>query len=293
MRKQAILIIAHNQFEILEMLLKLIDFKGNDIFIHIDKKVKDFDFNYYKKLVKESQVFFVKRHNVIWGTKSQIQVEYELFKEASRGEYKYYHLLSGVDLPLKTAEEIHQFFDNEDKQFIHFASVSPLVRERIELFHFFQPILGSKKSGVFWIIEQRLLAIQKRLRINRWRRIKEPLYFGSNWVSITHSLVLEVLKQEKKWLSRARFSRCADELFIQTISKNSNKEWIFYSEEGDQLGCMRNVDWERGNPYTWKEENFEELINSSFLFARKFSVLQDREVCVRIFEYLRKRECGE
>lgn len=36
--KHAYLIMVHNQFYVLEILLKLIDDERNDIFLHIDKK---------------------------------------------------------------------------------------------------------------------------------------------------------------------------------------------------------------------------------------------------------------
>ena len=49
--KHAYLIMAHNEPYILERLLKLIDDKRNDIYLHIDKKWHDFDFEYFKKIV--------------------------------------------------------------------------------------------------------------------------------------------------------------------------------------------------------------------------------------------------
>ena len=38
MDKHAILIMAHNQFDILEKLLIMLDHERNDIYIHIDRK---------------------------------------------------------------------------------------------------------------------------------------------------------------------------------------------------------------------------------------------------------------
>lgn len=51
-KKHAYLIIAHNDFDILEKLLVLLDDDRNDIFIHIDKKVKSFDFEYFRNKTK-------------------------------------------------------------------------------------------------------------------------------------------------------------------------------------------------------------------------------------------------
>ena len=52
MQKHAYLIMSHNDFYILEKLLRLLDDRRNDIYVHIDKKVKNFDFKYFKKIVR-------------------------------------------------------------------------------------------------------------------------------------------------------------------------------------------------------------------------------------------------
>lgn len=68
MDKHAYLIMTHGNFKILEKQLRLLDGKGNDIFIHVDKKVKDFDFNYFSGICQVACVQFVKKRiNVKWG----------------------------------------------------------------------------------------------------------------------------------------------------------------------------------------------------------------------------------
>ncbi|SCN26461.1 hypothetical protein N3C_2841 [Clostridium sp. N3C] len=51
--KHAYLIIAHNNFYILEELIKLLDDTRSDIYIHIDKKVKNFNFYKFKEIPKK------------------------------------------------------------------------------------------------------------------------------------------------------------------------------------------------------------------------------------------------
>ena len=46
--KHAFLIIAHNKFNQLQLLLNLLDDERNDIYVHIDKKVKDLPHLYIK-----------------------------------------------------------------------------------------------------------------------------------------------------------------------------------------------------------------------------------------------------
>ena len=97
MKKHAYLIMAHDNFYILEKLIQLIDYDLNDIYIHIDKKAKNFNFNYFRNLVNKSNIYFVKRFNVRWGGYSIVEAELELLNKAIKGEYEYYHIISGVD----------------------------------------------------------------------------------------------------------------------------------------------------------------------------------------------------
>ena len=59
MNKQAFLIMYHNDYYILERLLKQIDSENFDIYLHVDKKVKNFDFEYTKKILKKSKIYFI------------------------------------------------------------------------------------------------------------------------------------------------------------------------------------------------------------------------------------------
>ena len=49
-------------------------------------------------------------------------------------------------------------------------------------------------------------------------------------------------------------------------------------------GNQRLIDWKRGNPYTWRKQDFDELVNSDLLFARKFDIVVDNQIinCIRI-----------
>ena len=53
------------------------------------------------------------------------------------------------------------------------------------------------------------------------------------------------------------------------------------------------IDWKRGNPYIFKNKDFDDLINSNLLWARKFDERIDNQIIQRIYEYLsdkKKRE---
>lgn len=65
------------------------------------------------------------------------------------------------------------------------------------------------------------------------------------------------------------------------------KDNIYYEQlDGDYHAIMRKIDWNRGKPYVWLIQDYDELINSEFLFARKFSVAVDESIVDKIFEKL-------
>ena len=153
MKKHAYLIMAHNEFYILEKLIMLLDDSRNDIFLHIDRKIKNFDFDKFKKMVKKSNLYFTERVDIVWAASSQIECELVMLTEAiQKGKYDYYHLLSGVDLPLKNQKEIHKFFDQQqNKEFVHFSSLKPItgnLLERVKYYHFFLKNLRNKNKYI-------------------------------------------------------------------------------------------------------------------------------------------------
>lgn len=98
--KFAYLILAHHNFSQLQLLLDLLDDKRNDIYVHIDKKIKE---TVVLNTVKSKLYCVEDRVNVAWGDISQIKAEYKLFRMAfNNGPYDYYHLISGDDLPIKS-----------------------------------------------------------------------------------------------------------------------------------------------------------------------------------------------
>ena len=59
---------------------------------------------------------------------------------------------------------------------------------------------------------------------------------------------------------------------------------------GDYHGCMRYVDWKRGNPYVFRMADYPQLKDSDFLFARKFDLNTDREICERLYRDATSRQ---
>lgn len=133
--------------------------------------------------------------------------------------------------------------------------------------------------------------IQKILHVNRFRKDNTiELQKGPNWFSITHGFACYVLKQEA-WIKKTfLYSRSGDEVFLQTLINNSPYKKNLYQNGFTRKtnACLRKIDWNRGKPYIWRSEDYEELMESGCLFARKFDFQVDKEIVDKIEQTIYK-----
>ena len=291
MNKHAYLIMAHRNWDQLKILLTLLDDSRNDIFLHIDKKnyppqniIEDF-----AGVLQHTTVYFVESINVSWGGYSVVAAEIILLKAAIKMyHYDYYHLLSGQDLPLKTQNEIHSFFDqHHGEEFIDFADKSWMDRniDRYRYYWIFQEYMSRENHRVFQKLERKGNRIQRALHIDR---VRGYVYCGgSNWFSITDEFARLLCANSRRIRKRFRFTLCSDECFLQMLSlENGYEQKTYQVIHKKKSGNMRFVDWDRGSPYIFRTEDFEDLIRSEKLFARKFDITVDAEIIEKIFAHL-------
>lgn len=281
--KHAYLIMAHNNFAQLQTLVSLLDTPQNDIYLHVDKKAKAFQPKDIK--TKHACLIPIRRIRVNWGGHSQIQCEMHLLKAAAKKEYDYYHLLSGLDLPLKSQEEIRAFFEHAyPKNFIKYddrAMQSGSFLHRVKTYHLFQDYFGLNKGivpGFLRRLENGSLWLQKRMGVQRKQYI--PPYKGTNWFSITHELVQYVLSREDIIKKQFYYTVCADEVFLHSIVMDSPYKDTVVSDS------LRAVDWTRGTPYVYRAEDVSDLLRSEKLFGRKFDENIDRAAIEKIVAHL-------
>ena len=271
--KHAYLIMAHGSWQILKKTVSLLDSEKNDLFFHIDVKSKDCpDINEW---VQKSKVYFIEPRDIKWASFSQTECELELLKKAIKeGEYSYYHLLSGVDLPLKPADEIYNFFENSGQKI--FLAVKAYGRhysfKRVAYYHDLVALKHFRNSKMLKVFDKLLELAQCILRINRLNNNSLIIADGWTWFSITDSFAKYVISQEELILNTFKRTIASDEMFLQTIACNSRFLDSLYDRDNLCNGSMRYIDWERGTPYVWgkHDADYDLLINSPCMFARKF-----------------------
>lgn len=270
--RHAYLIMAHTNFKQLQILIDLLDDERNDIYLHIDKKAKTFP----QLKSNASHLYFVEQIDIVWGSYNQIQCEMILIEAAAKVGYQYYHLLSGMDLPLKTQDTIHSFFTvNAGKEFLSIdedAQSSKKLNLRTEYYHVFGDVAGNGRdffSRTLRVTDRILVYLQKALHIRRESTF--PLYKGANWFSITHNLVCYLLSHKDAIEKQFSFSSCADEVFLQSVAMASP------FRDNIVNNTLRAIDWTRGRPYVYRKEDVSTLLASEALWARKFDQRIDEE----------------
>jgi hypothetical protein len=292
--KHAFLVMTHNNFEILHKTLQLLDSIDNDFFIHVDKKAVGFNYEKILEELKESNVYFIERTNITWGAYSQIACELALLEAAVKGGYDYYHLLSGVDMPIKTCSYIHNFFEeHKGCNFLVFRekpSEHKALLNRIR-YYYLNPQAYVKNKMVHALYNAAFLIARKtNLFQKKFLYEKENYRFGANWFSITDDLANYVVSSKDIIAEQYKYSLCCDEIFLHTLVYNSQfKDTIFGGiENHDYIYCLRMIDWTRGNPYVFRKEDLHELLNAGecFLFARKFDYKNYPQVVDEIYNSL-------
>ncbi len=272
--KHACLILAHHQFALLQYLVSQLDDPRNDIYVHMDAKVREIP---DLKTEKAELHLLRNRVDVRWGDVSVVEAEYALFEAAvQNGPYAYYHLLSGQDLPLKSQDFIHDFFGrNAPKEFIGYTltEMTPELDRKVRRWHLF-PEDFRNRSRAKRALRAAFLRLQELLGIGRNRGI--DFKKGSQWVSVTDAMARLFLENKAWALKTFSHTFCSDEVVMQTLCWNSPLRANIFDTSDDGHGCMRAIGWKDGVLTDWTAEDLDRLRGSDALFARKFneSVLQ-------------------
>ena len=312
--KQAYLIIAHNKVEQLKFLLSLLDYEKNDIFILFDKKatITEKQKNELSQIVMKSRVFFTREIPIYWGDYSLVEAEMELFGAAAKQEqYSMYHLLSGVDLPLDTAENIYNFFDSrKEYNFLTMVSDELYIRnkvyERVAFKTMFphltlRTVNNKFLRSVLKIYRKFEVELQRIFKVDCFKKFNLELKYASNWCSLNKKAVDILLEEKKLIASIFKNTKVNDELFIPTILQKHQLLNTVYSIEPtndkptDFQGNLRYINWWDGSPYTWTDssDDIDQLKRGKALghkFSRKFDLERDLNLKAEILTIINRTD---
>lgn len=300
--KHAFLIMAYDDVDLLNIILSLLDSQGNNFFIHLDKDGLINEQDIKLDDIKKSKVFFTKRYRCKWGTIGIAQATRELIIEANRnGNYDYYHLMSGRDMPIKSISKLDCFleknlYNNKTKKnktnYINF--INNPSREYIERYTHYNPFIESYRSKniIVRIFNKtyKLLShiIQRALHVNRLKDDIKYLAVGSCWWTISNEFFVDLVKEIDWGLKLySKYSFASDESIVQTIFRKVGNENTLFVAKDNYCDNIREIIFNEHNvisPYTFCEKDYKMLCDSKNYFARKFSTAKDRKIIELIKE---------
>ncbi len=298
MGKHAYLILAHNNWSILNKQLSLIDNDDNDIYIVIDKKSKSFNPESLYKCA-HSELHILESIDVYWADYSAVSAYLNLISAAfveekeTNKQYTYFHLQSGACLPIKTQRYIHDFCDNSGKEFIGIVPQEfSYCTNRIRVYWPFINTNIFRKHKPFKALCYSLAFLQKILGVNRLKNCDYSIYNGWCNCSISHQFATHLLDFKDMIFKMFHKTLAPDELWVHTLAYNSEFRERLYDVSDLRMGSMRYIDWERGRPYTWggAVNDLALLLNSPYLFARKFDENVNMEIVEKLCAIIKSQE---
>lgn len=282
MYKKVYCILAHKNPAQIKELITLLDDNNSIFFVHLDKKVKQIE---YQRLLENTSSHFVKnRVSCSWGKYSLVQATLHSMKEVQRFmDFNYknsdYHfiLLSGEDLPLKSNTFIHDFLESKAKtSFMNYWEL-PYKKWwggglfRFEKLYFFE---YKKNLGLnYWanrIIKK--INLKYLLPINRFKKQFPDfkIYGASQWMLLNNEMIrfiLEINNTNKKFNSIFKYVLAPDELYFATLILNYDREKQFPIDNLEtHLVCFSGAE---ASPKYLEVEDLENN-KKDLLFARKF-----------------------
>lgn len=272
--KHAYLILAHNEPELLSLLVERLDDVRNDIYIHFDRKLSILPD--IKTL--HAELYILKdRVDVRWADVSMIEAEYKLFHAVvdSGRQYSHHHLISGVDLPLKNQDYIHSFFaQHQGKEFIGLHQL-PMNSRADRALHYWHPFTRSfRGNGSIFEIKRilRFLVVQIQVLLGIRRNTTIPFHKGGQWVSVTRKLIDYLLEQEDSALTIFSRTFGADEYFVPTLIWGTPFMDHLFDATDESRGAMRYIGWrDDGQLIDFTPQDLPALQQTEYLFARKFN----------------------
>lgn len=282
----AYLILAHQNIAQLAILIDMLtDGNKNYCFLHLDKHLNAPSvLRELTKLTKSKNWHSIKdRVNINWGGFGMVEATLSLLLEAlnfKKMKFDYISLHSGMDLPIKSNDDIKKYLSaHQGQQFMDYFELPNNEN--------WSGNGGLDRVSYYWFIDElgyleaeNIVNAQKAYKLEK----KNPgfngkLYGGSQWWTITvdcATYIIIFLNETPEFRHFFKYACIADELFFQTILLNSP-----YKQQVNNNN-LRMIDWKSGPHYpkVFNMEDLQKLESTTSLFARKFDYRHDEQIII-------------
>lgn len=299
--KIAYLILAHKRPGQFKRLVKTLNSETTQIFVHIDSRV---DINQFQSVDTQHAIFLQDRMAPNWGGYSLLLTMLHVLRTAmAAGDFDYFQFLSGLDYPIKTDQEITQFYENAAGNSYLFSY--PLVpgAPKAETFrrYYFVDQIAQLPKGLH-AAAHKFESLVSHILPDRTLNGYKP-HRGSQWICLhrdaaEYCMAYLQTPKGKQFLDFFKYSWGSDEIMFPILLLNSAlaARIQFDPYENDHANYAENmfalhyIDWNRNRerPAIFEDYDFDALKASKALFARKFNLEKSSALLARIDLELRQ-----
>ena len=255
------IITAHTLPDHLIRLVRRLESDNARFFIHVDRRAADGVMTAVEReLGDRPDVQLLRRHPVHWASFSQLRAVLEgvdaLLASSDRPAYGV--LLTGQDYPLRAPAAIESTLAAADgRSFIVYRPSTGRFLERVTHRHWHGEVLGRRVR-----LPNRFVP----LKVRRGLPAGLVPYTGFGHWCLSLECLEYVATRNPELTRFFRWSSSPDETYFQTLLMNSPFADTLVNDD------LRYVDWSEGgaSPKVLTSFDFERMVRSSALFARKF-----------------------
>ena len=285
MKKQAYLLTAYKDYEAVSELASFLC-KKDEVFIHVDLKSKGITDEQIDELNKLESVEAFREFPIYWGGYNHVKALLSLMRKASLdSNISYIHMLTGEDFPLFSPEELHERFVEDHHIYLDYiedGDFNDAVKKRYLYYNYFQN--KNVKNKWLWLFQDFTVKLQKMVGVKRTQLGGfTKIYKGLVYISMPIEAVRDVLTYidaHPEYVKDMYKCQLPEEFFFHTLLLSDEfmdgkwKNAIVKQE-------LRYMNWERGDggsPVYLEMEDFEQLANGKYFFARKFHGKESKEL---------------
>lgn len=246
---------------------------GDFVSIHFDARAKAEHFSAIKATLAENEnvTFAHKRIKCGWGEWSLVQATLYAVEAALDAfpSATHFYMISGDCMPVKSSEYIHNFLDQNDKDYVEtfdfFRSdwIKTGIKEERLIYRYFFNEWTQK-----WLF-YKSLELQKQFNLVRAIPKDIRVRIGSQWWCLRRKTIEAIVAFGKERPDVMRFFKTTwipDETYFQTLVGH-----IIADKETEKRTLTFLVFSDYGMPATFYNDHYEFLVAQDFMFARKIS----------------------
>ena len=287
--EKAYIILAHKNAAQVGRLIAALDDNQSTFFLHVDKNVDASQFSSIRST--SNNIVAVKSIATNWASFGLVKATLQGIKAVAdhQKHFDFISLISGQHYPVKSNQDIRDFLHTTPyRSFIEYTTIPDHDRwkprgglYRIDSYFFGLGTLQRYTAKTFNFLSKKVGLLK--------RKFPEDMvpYGGSQWwtmdqLSLTY--IIDFIRNNEAYVKFQKRTFAPDELFFHNILLNADNDRIREGILNDNLLYMNWTNLRKSHPEILKADDFQNIVSSESLFARKFDMEQDAAILDMIDE---------